>query len=151
MSAKHVTYKSYTSGPCFQIFNEPIPSIIRTAQPKRNASMDSKRREGSQAQVRPCTGQEQNPCTSWVWQEWQTSGGWVFPSGRANYRTYRTLSLAGARTWVLPSVANLAAKCCILSHLMGISVLVLVFLACFPSLTLAASSSFWELRRLPSV
>lgn len=105
--------------------------------------MGSERREGSQAQVRPCPGQEQNPCTSSVWQGWQTSGG------RTTYRTHHTL------TWFswcahlgLPSVADLAAKCCILCHLMGISVLLLVFLTRFPSLTLAASSSSWDLRRL---
>lgn len=104
--------------------------------------MGSERREGSQAQVRPCPGQEQNPCSAWVWQGWQTSGGRT----RIGH-TAHSLGLAGAHTG-LPYVADLAAKCCILCHLVGISVLLLVFLTRFPSLTLAASSSSWDLRRL---
>lgn len=142
MSAKHVTYKSYTPGPCFQIFTEPIPSIIKTAQQQEESQHGQREERRQPSSGRPCPGQEQHPCTAWVWQGWQTSGGRT-PIGH----TAHSLGLAGAHTG-LPSVADLAAKCCILCHLVGISVLLLVFLTRFPSLTLAASSSSWDLLAL---
>lgn len=76
----------------------------------------SRRWEGGQVQVRPCPGQEQkNPCTACfdrvvgIW--------WLGPLQVAGHLldTLHAQFSWCTHTWVLPSVANLAAKCYVIS------------------------------------